>query len=47
MDDIVIVKDINDKEGLAEKIKAELLPGDVILFKASRAVALEQVIERI
>lgn len=45
--DVVIIDDVSDKTGLASAIKAELKTGDVILFKASRAIALEEVIEQI
>lgn len=41
---IVGYNKISEPEGLAEILKNELLPGDIVLFKASRAVALEKVI---
>ena len=34
----------DDIDALAAAIKARLLPNDTVLFKASRAVALERVI---
>lgn len=37
----------NEPEGLAELLKADLKQGDIVLFKASRAVALEKVIEHL
>ena len=37
----------DEPEGLAELLKADLKPGDIVLFKASRAVALEKVIENL
>ena len=36
---------IDEPSGLAEILKNELKENDVVLFKASRAVALEKVIE--
>ncbi|MBR5322627.1 MAG: UDP-N-acetylmuramoyl-tripeptide--D-alanyl-D-alanine ligase [Clostridia bacterium] len=36
---------ITEPEGLAEILKNELKSGDIVLFKASRAIALEKVIE--
>jgi UDP-N-acetylmuramyl pentapeptide synthase len=36
--------DLNNPEALASALKATAKAGDVILFKASRAVALERVI---
>lgn len=42
---IVGYNKITEPEGLAEILKKELKSGDIVLFKASRAVALEKVIE--
>ena len=42
---VVKVPDIGSATELGEKLKAELRPGDNVLFKASRGVKLERVIE--
>ncbi len=44
---IVGYNKITEPEGLAEILKNELKSGDIVLFKASRAVALEKVIEHL
>ena len=44
---IVGYNKITEPEGLAELLKNELKSGDIVLFKASRAVALEKVIEHL
>lgn len=41
---IVAFKNLDDPEGLAEILKKDLKADDVVLFKASRAIALERVI---
>lgn len=43
-DDTVKIPDTADAEQTAQMIASACLPGDIILFKASRAVALENVI---
>jgi UDP-N-acetylmuramoyl-tripeptide--D-alanyl-D-alanine ligase len=43
-DNVVSVKDTNDKSGLCEIIKSRISKGDAVLFKASRSVKLEEVI---
>jgi UDP-N-acetylmuramoyl-tripeptide--D-alanyl-D-alanine ligase len=44
---IVGYNKITEPEGLAEILRNELKSGDIVLFKASRAVALEKVIEHL
>ena len=41
---IVAYNNIDDPKGMADILKADLQKGDIVLFKASRAVALEKVI---
>jgi UDP-N-acetylmuramoyl-tripeptide--D-alanyl-D-alanine ligase len=41
---IIQYEDLNDPETLATELKATVQKDDVVLFKASRAVALERVI---
>lgn len=42
---IIAYNQIEEPEGLAEILNSELKAGDIVLFKASRAVALENVIK--
>jgi len=44
---IIAYNKIDSPEGLAEILENDLKSGDVVLFKASRAVALEKVIEHL
>jgi UDP-N-acetylmuramoyl-tripeptide--D-alanyl-D-alanine ligase len=44
---VFVEKNIDNIDYLADKIRSSLTPGDVILFKASRALALERIIEKI
>ncbi|MEG0546451.1 MAG: UDP-N-acetylmuramoyl-tripeptide--D-alanyl-D-alanine ligase [Oscillospiraceae bacterium] len=44
---ISIIKSFDDKNELFKEIKTTIKQGDAVLFKASRAVALEEVIEKL
>jgi len=44
---IIAYNKIDEPDGLAEILKNDIKEGDVVLFKASRAVALEKVIEHL
>ena len=44
-ENVVKVADIGTVDEIGEKLKAALIPGDNVLFKASRGVKLERVIE--
>ena len=46
-DSITVITDSDDGavKAAADILRAELVPGDTVLFKASRAVALERIIE--
>lgn len=41
------VRSFEDKEGLWRDLRVEICPGDLILVKASRAVGMEEIVERI
>ncbi len=44
---IIAYNQLDDPKGLADLLEKDLSAGDVVLFKASRAVALEKVIEHL
>jgi UDP-N-acetylmuramoyl-tripeptide--D-alanyl-D-alanine ligase len=44
---VFVERDIENIDHFAEKIRSSLTSGDAILFKASRALALERIIEKI
>ncbi len=44
-DSVITVPDLNDPETLAEAIRSRTGKGDAILFKASRAIAMERVVK--
>ena len=44
---IIAYNKIDEPDGLAEMLKNDIKQGDIVLFKASRAVALEKVIEHL
>ena len=44
---VFVEKDIEAIDHLADRIRSTLTSGDAVLFKASRALALERIIEKI